>query len=179
MAKIKCKSCKKIEKGKPLPLGLRPQRQAQPARPSSPPRSLSFPFCSPGARRYRGSSPPDHLAVPAERDKVSTAPTPRPPRLPLVCHPTHLAPRSPDPLLSLPLLRFGEEADAVAAVPRPSSRLPTSPRLANLSGSSAIVLSIDRWPQLELGSTEAPDPFSSTSPVVAALLRLRRRLCSS
>ena len=41
----------------------------------------------------------------------------------------------------------------------------------------AIVLSIDRWPQLELGSTEVPDPFSSTSPVVAALLRLRRRLC--
>ena len=47
-----------------LPLGFGPSQQAdpphQPGRPSSPKRAP--PSCSPGARRYRGATPPDHLA---------------------------------------------------------------------------------------------------------------------
>ena len=39
------------------------------------------------------------------------------------------------------------------------SRPPAAPRPLTLTVRSAVVLSIDRWPQLELGSTEAPDPF--------------------
>ena len=127
-----------------------PSQLAQQAGPHPPGPSLSpFP-CSTDrgrapARRRRTTSPS------TGGDKAAPTPPTRPlaPFLSLFSRPRA---RSAPPLLQI-------RGPSTVARPPSLSRPPAAPRPLTLTVSSLVVLSIDRWPQLELGSTEAPDPF--------------------
>ena len=114
----------KIKQKETDPPSLGPDGPANPAdrpsRPGPPPPAASLP-CSPDPGRNRGASPPHPLA---DDDEEIRSPAPPPPRSLLPLAPTLasvLAPLLPqiNPY-PLPLLRFGEETDGVAAVLRRS-----------------------------------------------------------
>ena len=130
------------------PMGLGPPQPAGPAPRIALP-SLLFPRCAPLQGRV-AARPPRRQRRGLIRAPPLDASTSSPPTS------THASnPPSPSPPLPLPLLRSGEEADAVATVPFPSSRPPAAPRPLTLSVSFARLDSFDWRPPLEPGSTAA------------------------